>query len=945
MQKSKGFTLVEMLAVIAVLGIIVLLVVPNVLKNYKDAKKLSFIDEAKTVYTKATDKYVLSRTQGKKLAVISNAQNQLDLNNAEDLEYTVRMDKTGSVVSFRVTNGEYCIVGVGDFLNNYSISDIIVLDTEEDIERCDIGDLSEGAIYTLQLRSKGTVKRNYNYNDIYLKYGIGWFSNKDATKKIESVEVPYRENTYFEGAWATNTLGSDIQTIACNGDLVQDEYGGGIFTGKEENPYVTSLSKFTKKYYIVKYVGGDDSTGSMEELKCEYNSDCYLPTNKDANGYGLNIKKPGFIFLGWKQGSKNYEDGAKLPKLTDSNEDDYPAYKFDNTKVCSGEQVPTTPITFEAQWDAIEYDVAYSCNTGNGTMANTHHVYGTAKNLRKNTCTKQGYTFLGWALSSEATTKKYSDEESVSNLTEVKNDTVTLYAVWQANTYSITYSLNNGSLETKPSSGKFDSDVTINNPTRDYYKFVGWKITGMDNVLHTYGTDTTTATSIDSTKATTFRNLRSSAGNVNFEALWTGNVYTITLDNKDATTKGTEKIYEKYESDWYSNSDATTSITTITKPVRNNYTFTGYFDGSTRIIDKDGKILAANNKYTANKTLNVKWCNSCANVQNGDCTINIANDGTCTYETTCRSGYNLTAGDGTYNPTCTPIASLAGHYTGKFKFCDKTCGSVQTNADFSTMNTHWKLYLYSDGKLTITSVSSNVDIFVVGGGGGGGLYSASLPVWANNCQPGGGGGGGGRTGTLSNHALATGEYNIDIGDGGPRATSSGSGTDGAPTYFDNLAGAAGGSGGGMHKGGAGGSGGGGGTFTSGGVDTYADVNSKGGQNGNNGQAGYANDCGSRGGAGSGQGYTTKEFGESGGTIYADGGGGAGHFFSKYSYDGVNDGAHYFGGYANCRGNGGGCNGHINGTANTGGGGSGGFNGNGAGNGGSGIAIMRNHGYQ
>ena len=43
----------------------------------------------------------------------------------------------------------------------------------------------------------------------------------------------------------------------------------------------------------------------------------------------------------------------------------------------------------------------------------------------------------------------------------------------------------------------------------------------MDSVTHTYGSSTTTSTSIASTKETSFKNLHSTSGStVTFEALW-----------------------------------------------------------------------------------------------------------------------------------------------------------------------------------------------------------------------------------------------------------------------------------------------------------------------------------------------------------------------------------------------------------------------------------------
>ena len=58
----------------------------------------------------------------------------------------------------------------------------------------------------------------------------------------------------------------------------------------------------------------------------------------------------------------------------------------------------------------------------------------------------------------------------------------------------------------------------------------------MDGVIHTYGTDTTTDTSIASTLATLFRNLNSTSGaTVHFAALWNDNIKpTFTVSNTSA---------------------------------------------------------------------------------------------------------------------------------------------------------------------------------------------------------------------------------------------------------------------------------------------------------------------------------------------------------------------------------------------------------------------------
>lgn len=157
-----------------------------------------------------------------------------------------------------------------------------------------------------------------------------------------------------------------------------------------------------------------------------------------------------------------------------------------------------------------------------------------------------------------------------------------------------------------------------------------------------------------------------------------------------------------------------------------------------------------------------------------------------------------------------------------------------------------------------------IDVFMVGGGGaGGGNYGSTSSFGI-------GGGGGGYTRTVKKMNV-NGEYLITIGQGGAPLNNQ-TGSDGGTTSWGNItvSGGKGGNTGGT--GGAGGSGGGGGvsSSTSGGA---------GGYNGGNGSAGF-----SRGGVG--QGFTTKEFEEPEGKLYAGGGGGGRYLVSSYGAGGM-----------------------------------------------------------
>ena len=131
----------------------------------------------------------------------------------------------------------------------------------------------------------------------------------------------------------------------------------------------------------------------------------------------------------------------------------------------------TTP-----SYDGNPYTVQFNANGGEGTMANESFVYGTAKALTISTFKRTGYIFIGWATSSTATTPTYDDGQSVKNLTTTSGGTVKLYAVWQANAYTIKFNKNGGSGTMADLAMKYDTAkaLTANAFQRPNYNFLGW---------------------------------------------------------------------------------------------------------------------------------------------------------------------------------------------------------------------------------------------------------------------------------------------------------------------------------------------------------------------------------------------------------------------------------------------------------------------------------------
>ena len=88
----------------------------------------------------------------------------------------------------------------------------------------------------------------------------------------------------------------------------------------------------------------------------------------------------------------------------------------------------------------ISYEVRYNANGGSGAPSTQTKENGTTLVLSSTKPTRTGYTFVGWAITSNATTAQYQPGESY-----VEDKSVTLYAVWIDTTLpTVTLSSNGG---------------------------------------------------------------------------------------------------------------------------------------------------------------------------------------------------------------------------------------------------------------------------------------------------------------------------------------------------------------------------------------------------------------------------------------------------------------------------------------------------------------------
>lgn len=130
-MKKKGFTLVELIAVIALLSIVMLLIVPNVANYLNSSKKTLFYDNVVKMFKSATTTFMYQDDPTN--TTFSNNGVKLDVDVESEYVYTIKVNNYGEVISIDVNNGVYSY--------NKSSSDINEGLNKSDIKLEDVKDM------------------------------------------------------------------------------------------------------------------------------------------------------------------------------------------------------------------------------------------------------------------------------------------------------------------------------------------------------------------------------------------------------------------------------------------------------------------------------------------------------------------------------------------------------------------------------------------------------------------------------------------------------------------------------------------------------------------------------------------------------------------------------------------------------------------------------------
>ena len=253
---------------------------------------------------------------------------------------------------------------------------------------------------------------------------------------------------------------------------------------------------------------------------------------KYAWGYGVGIKMTGADsgsaagHLSSNPGSTWVTVASKSDKLTVTGTTSSQVKKFTATAYGTvhngyGSAGGSVSVSKEVSIPALKkYTIKYNANRGTGAPSSQTKYYGKSITLSTKKPTRAGYEFKKWNTKSNGTGTSYYPGDKLG-----ANTDVTLYAIWETESYTITYNPNGGTSGSTIHQTKHYNQTMIISanaiPSRTGYKFLGW------------------SPSSGATSATYKTNGAYTAnGNATLYAVWQSNSYTITY--KSGLGSGTD---------------------------------------------------------------------------------------------------------------------------------------------------------------------------------------------------------------------------------------------------------------------------------------------------------------------------------------------------------------------------------------------------------------------
>ena len=428
-KKIKGFTLAEILGIIVIIGVIIILVAPPIIKQLNSKKNETKQTVNELIYM-ASSQYIKEHPRNYKAGK----------------RYCLKIQ---DLISAGKLTSPLIDVADGTILDNYSVLATIYSSGDEN--------------YKLVKGSASEIDTQCSKLSTIPLITFVVTPNTSKWEKTRQVEVIYPEGAEdknykkdSDSNWKTAGSGNPKEEFKAEGIMhARMKYDGET---------IEDICKITK-------VDGIPPTVKRISTQADNGSSNMLVELNDTGGSGLkgyiinkdSTTKPK-IDSAWKLIVPTTNDAKVTYKITDNGK--YYIYAIDNALNISD----VTEKTFR-----IKNTVTYDPNGGTLSDSYKTEVVTNGGKYKLPTPSKTGYTFTGWY-----TAKTGGTQRKPTDLVNLNNDE-TLYAHWTANTYKIKFNANlsgtSGTMSDKTCT--YDQECTLPNISfsKSKYFFLGWSKT------------------------------------------------------------------------------------------------------------------------------------------------------------------------------------------------------------------------------------------------------------------------------------------------------------------------------------------------------------------------------------------------------------------------------------------------------------------------------------
>ena len=589
--------------------------------------------------------------------------------------------------------------------------------------------ITNGYSYTLTVKGVGVGSYNISMNAGVIKDSAGNTNDKVTSgngsvtaKNISSTTITLSPTTYvYDGKAKTPTVtvkdGSTTLTKDTHytvsysnntnvGTATVTITGKGNYTGSVNKNFTITYNSFNITLNNQSATSAGTTTLYMRYMDGVYLNSEYTKKMTTSSNPITVPTRTGYTFGGYYTGTNG--SGTQLINASGNITSAFTNTYFDSA------------TTLYAKWTPNTYKV--TLNNQDATTSGTseyYYLYNTTKQIDGVTVyyyldkeltkpltnghtitkpTKAGYTFGGYYTDINGNGTMYIDEDGITRndlYAKVTSD-ITLYAKWIASSYTVTFDPNGGSMNSSTSTTKYTqnsgTDITMNNPTKTGYDFMGWVSDQRTNVTtagywtYTDSVDPLTGEKLEIINDSNHR-LNGVAGGTAFSSSPTkpSGIYT---PNSYASGTGTTVSYTSTDANPLHDIDADTFYRVTRTSAKDN----SYSPGPTLLVNyihKDVNIV-----YVMVARLPKEWTlGVAANTGGGDAKWLTSRAGTGDWETYIYSIQSL------------EVSSYMN--TGHF---------YMTNSDSSTNTTHPKMDIaYLQGYYTNKQSATNgVNKFKVG---------------------------------------------------------------------------------------------------------------------------------------------------------------------------------------------------------------------------------------